>query len=233
MPMFQYGTTSIEWMFKVDNSLKHHYVTVERGQKVLLRGPKVTQEEQQELIKYRARWIKQRLAEVNQPLKDQIITGSRALYRGRTFYCEVIPAPELAIAEISFNQSRFRVLSPDGHFLSRNKFSAALETFYQQKAQQKLGSRIHHWQKETGLEATTYKVKKYDAKWANCTENNVLEFHPRCMQFSNNVMDYIIIHELCHTVEKSHNNSFWKLVARFCPNWRALHAEVEHSKREI
>ncbi|MCG6231524.1 M48 family metallopeptidase [Vibrio furnissii] len=229
MPVFQYGTTSIEWMFKVDNSLKHHYVTVERGQKVLLRGPKVTQEEQQELIKYRARWIKQRLAEVNQPLKDEIITGSRAPYRGRTFYCEVIPAPEQTMVEISFNQSRFKVLSPEGHFVSRKLFKAALERFYKQKANEKLGSRIRYWEKETGLETTTYRVKKFDARWANCTENNVLEFHPRCMEFSNKAMDYIIVHELCHTVEKSHSKSFWKLVAQHCPNWKKLHAEVEHS----
>ncbi|PMJ49466.1 M48 family metallopeptidase [Vibrio splendidus] len=229
MPVFQYGTTEIEWMFKVDKKLSHHYVTVERGKTVLLRGPDVSEEEQLELIRYRARWIKQRLAEVNQSQKDEIVSGSRAPYRGRTFYCEIIPAPELSIPEVSFNQSRFKVLSPEGHFVSRDLFKAALERFYKQKAQEKIGSRIRHWQRETGLDATTYKIKKFEARWANCTDNDVLEFHPRCMEFSNNVMDYIIIHELCHTVEKSHNKVFWQLVTKHCPNWKELHAEVEHS----
>lgn len=229
MPVFQYGTTEIEWVFKVDHKLAHHYVTVERGKTVLLRGPEVTEDEQLELIRYRARWIKQRLAEVNQPQKDEIVSGSRAPYRGRTFYCEVIPAPELSMVEVSFNQSRFKVFSPEGHFVSRDLFKAALERFYKQKAQEKIGSRIRHWQRETGLEVTTYKIKKFEARWANCTDNDVLEFHPRCMEFSNNVMDYIIIHELCHTVEKSHNKVFWQLVTKYCPNWKELHAEVEHS----
>ncbi|MEZ8318297.1 M48 family metallopeptidase [Vibrio splendidus] len=229
MPVFQYGTTEIEWVFKVDQKLAHYYVTVERGKTVLLRGPEVPEEEQLELIRYRARWIKQRLAEVNQLQKDEIVSGSRAPYRGRTFYCEVIPAPELTIPEVTFNQSRFKVLSPEGHFVSRDLFKVALERFYQQKAQEKLGSRIRHWQRETGLEVTTYKIKKFEARWANCTDNDVLEFHPRCMEFSNNVMDYIIIHELCHTVEKSHNKAFWQLVTKHCPNWKELHAEVEHS----
>lgn len=183
MPVFQYGTTEIEWVFKVDQKLAHHYVTVERGKTVLLRGPEVPEEEQLELIRYRARWIKQRLAEVNQPQKDEIVSGSRAPYRGRTFYCEVIPAPELSMVEVSFNQSRFKVFSPEGHFVSRNLFKAALERFYKQKAQEKIGSRIRHWQRETGLEITTYKIKKFEARWANCTDNDVLEFHPRCMEF--------------------------------------------------
>ena len=229
MPVFQYGTTSIEWVFKSDATLKHHYVTVERNKKVLLRGPSVPLEEQRELIRYRARWIKQRLVEVNQPLKEEIITGSRALYRGRSFYCEVIPSPDLSMVEISFNQSRFKVRSPEGHYVSRSLFKPALERFYKQKAQIKIASRIRYWQKETGLEATTFRIKKFEARWANCTDNNVLEFHPRCMEFSNKAMDYIIIHELCHTVETNHNKSFWKLVAKHCPDWKELHAEVEHS----
>ncbi len=229
MPIYQYGTTEIEWVFKLDSNLAHHYITVERGKKVLLRGPDVPEEEQQALIRYRARWIKQRLAEVNQPLKEEIVTGSRAPYRGRTFYCEVIPAPDLSKVEISFTQSRFKILSPEGAYVSRDLFKAALERFYKLKAQEKISARLRYWQKETGLEATTFRIKRFDARWANCTENNVLEFHPRCMEFSNKAMDYVIIHELCHTVEKSHNKNFWKLIAKHCPKWKELHDEVEHS----
>ena len=184
-------------------------------------------EEQREFIRYRARWIKKRFEEVNQALKEEIVTGSRVIYRGRSFYCEVIPTPGLAIPQISFNQSRFKVLSPEGSFVSLKLFKAALERFYKQRAQEKLGARIRYWQRETGLEATTYKVKRFEARWANCTENDVLEFNPRCMEFSNKVMDYIIIHELCHTVEKSHNKRFWQLVSKYCNNWKELHEEVE------
>ena len=227
MPIFQYGTTAIEWEFKVDSTLAHHYVTVERNKNVLLHGPKVTLEEQEALIRYRAKWIKSRLDDVNQPLKEEIVTGSRALYGGRTFYCQVIPSPELSFPEISFNQSRFNVLSPEGHFVSHRLFGVALEYFYQQKAQQKLGSRIRHWQRETGLEAMFWRVKPFEARWANCTENNVIEFNPRCMALSTRQIDYIIIHELCHIVEKRHNKTFWQLVGQYCPDWKIRHNEIE------
>ena len=229
MPIFQYGTTQIDWVFKVNSKLTHHYVTVERGKKVVLKGPEASLKEQEEFIRYRARWIKQRLAEVNQPLKDEIVTGSRAKYRGRSYYCEVIDSPELTMPNITFNQSRFKVYSPEGHFISRNNFLAALERFYHRKAEEKLGSRVKYWQRETGLAAVFVKIRRFESRWANCTENQVLEFHPRCMEFSNAVMDYIIIHELCHTVEPSHNKAFWQLVTKFCPRWKALHAELELS----
>ena len=118
MPVYQYGTTTIEWEFQ-EAPVKRHTVTVERGKPVLLRGPQVPDDEKQELIRYRALWIKQRLEEVNQPLKDEFVTGSRLLYRGKTWYCVVQPAEELSQARISFNHSRFFIQSPEGDHISK------------------------------------------------------------------------------------------------------------------
>ena len=218
MPVYQYGTTAIEWQFQEAPELKRHYVTVERGKPVLLRGPMVPEDEQRELIRYRARWIKQRLEEVNQPLKDEFVTGSRMLYRGKTWYCEMKPAPELSQAKISFNHSRFFIQSPEGRAISRQPLKAAREAFFREKAKNKLFPRIRQWQRQTGLEAAGAKLFKFQRRWASCSEDNVLEFHPRCMEFSPAVLDYVIVHELCHTIEKHHDKAFWKLVAKHYPD---------------
>ncbi|NAT53346.1 M48 family peptidase, partial [Pseudomonas syringae pv. actinidiae] len=78
MPVLNYGQTTIEWHFQLDTSLKRHYVTVERGRSVLLRGPQVDHLEQQALVLRRARWIREKLAQVNRPLASEpIVTGSR------------------------------------------------------------------------------------------------------------------------------------------------------------
>lgn len=227
MPSFQYGSTTIEWLFKQDSKLKSHYVTVERNKPVLLRGPKAGVKAQTDLIRYRARWIKKKLFEVNQATKEEVVTGSRATYRGRSYYCELEHKPEAGGDTIRFNQSKLIVITKQKRAIPLDQFKVALEFFYYQKAQQKLGARVAHWQRETGLEALMWKIKPMKSRWAHCNENNVLEFHPRCMMFSARVMDYIIVHELCHTVEKFHNNDFWRLVARHCPEWEKYHAEVE------
>ena len=233
MPVYQYGTTAIEWTFQEAPELKHHYVTVERGRPVLLRGPRVPEDEQQELIRYRARWIRQRLEEVNQPQKDAFVTGSRMLYRGKTWYCEIQPALELSKPVISFNHSRFFIQSPEGRSISRPALRAAREGFFRDKARDKLFPRIRHWQRQTGLEAAGAKLHKFPRRWASCSEDNVLEFHPRCMEFAPSVLDYVIVHELCHTVEKHHDRAFWKLVARHYPDWEQCHAEVERLGVEV
>ncbi|RQS56856.1 M48 family metallopeptidase [Burkholderia sp. Bp8986] len=47
------------------------------------------------------------------------------------------------------------------------------------------------------------------------------------MELAGSVQDYIIVHELCHTVEKNHTRAFWGLVAQFMPGWRREHEALE------
>lgn len=47
------------------------------------------------------------------------------------------------------------------------------------------------------------------------------------MELASIVQDYVIVHELFHTAEKSHNKDFWKLVTQYMPNWQRSHAIIE------
>ncbi|MTI12154.1 M48 family metallopeptidase [Sansalvadorimonas verongulae] len=233
MPVYRYGATTIDWEFQEDPRLKRHYVTVERGKPVLLRGPSVPEDEQVELIRYRARWIKQRLEEVNQPLKPELVTGSRLPYRGKTWYCHVQPALELSQPRIMFRNSRFYIQSPEGGSISKQALKEARNQFYRDRAKDKLFPRIRHWQRQTGLQALSARLHAFRGRWASCTDENILEFHPRCMELSPSVLDYVIVHELCHTVEKNHSKAFWLLVEKHYPGWQRCHAEIERLGVEV
>ncbi|MCW7554536.1 DUF45 domain-containing protein [Endozoicomonas gorgoniicola] len=173
------------------------------------------------------------LGEIKLALKDEFITGSRLLYRGKTWYCVVEPAEELSQARISFNHSRFFIQSPEGSHISNSVLRVAREAFFREKAKDKLLPRIRYWQRQTGLEATGYRMFKFQRRWASCSEDNVLEFHPRCMEFAPSVLDYVIVHELCHTIEKHHDKAFWVLVAKHYPDWERCHAEVDRLGVEV
>ena len=50
------------------------------------------------------------------------------------------------------------------------------------------------------------------------------------MKASDQVIDYVILHELCHTVVKNHSDEFWSLMAKVCPNYLALRKELKRVK---
>lgn len=230
MPQLQYGKTTIEWRFQLDAKLKRHYVTVERGHPVLLRGPLVDEAEQEALVRRRARWIREKMALVSLPQRDDaIVTGSRLRYCGRTYFTEVRHVPDLPKARLTFTASRFVVENPDGLSIQSDQLMPLLGRFYRERAHEKLLVRLRHWERETGLKAHGARIRQFQSRWASCDGHNVLEFHPRVMELSASVQDYVIVHELCHTVEKSHTKAFWALVATHMPDWQQRHEQLGYA----
>lgn len=230
MPVLNYGQTAIEWYFQLDSKLKRHYVTVERGRPVLLRGPLVDEPEQEALVLRRARWIREKLAQVNQPLASEpIVTGSRLRYAGRTYFTEVRHTPDILKPRLTFTASRFIVDNPDGASILPDVLMPLLERFYRDRAHEKLLVRVRHWQRETGLQAKGARIRHFQSRWASCDANHILEFHPRVMELPASVQDYVIVHELCHTVEKNHTKAFWALVASHMPDWQRQHQVLERA----
>jgi predicted metal-dependent hydrolase len=230
MPLLQYGQTTIEWCFQPDANLKRHYVTVERGRPVLLRGPEVDEHEQEGLVRRRARWIRDKLAAVSVPqASDDIVTGSRLRYCGRTYFTEVRHMQGLLKPRLTFTASRFVVENPSGNSIQPAALMPVLETFYRDRAHEKLLVRVRHWERQTGLQARGARVRYFQSRWASCNAQNLLEFHPRVMELPASVQDYVILHELCHTVEKSHTKAFWALVARHMSDWQRQHEVLERA----
>ena len=173
MPVLNYGQTAIEWYFQLDSKLKRHYVTVERGRPVLLRGPLVDEPEQEALVLRRARWIREKLAQVNQPLASEpIVTGSRLRYAGRTYFTEVRHTPDILKPRLTFTASRFIVDNPDGASILPDVLMPLLERFYRDRAHEKLLVRVRHWQRETGLQATGARIRHFQSRWASCDASN-------------------------------------------------------------
>lgn len=230
MPLLQYGQSAIEWQFQPDTKLKRHYVTVERGRPVLLRGPVVDEAEQEALVRRRARWIREKLVLVNQPeTNDAVVTGSRLRYCGRSYFTEVRHASGLDKARLTFTASRFIIETPEGLSIHPDALAPLIERFYRERAHEKLLVRLRHWERQTGLQAHGARVRLFQSRWASCDARNVLEFHPRVMELPTSVQDYVIVHELCHTVEKSHTKAFWALVARHMPDWERRHGALERA----
>lgn len=230
MPVLQYGQTTIEWVFQLDTNLKRHYVTVERGRAVLLRGPEADLAQQEALVLKRARWIREKWALVNQPqTHDTIVTGSRLRYAGRSFFTEVRNNPQLLIPTLTFTASRFIVQTPQGISIEPEQLQPLLDDFYRERAREKFPARVRHWERKTGLKANGIRIRLFQSRWASCDVHNVLEFHPKVMEFAGTVLDYIIVHELCHTLEKNHTKAFWALVNSHMPGWQRQHAVLEQA----
>lgn len=67
---------------------------------------------------------------------------------------------------------------------------------------------------------STIKINNAKTRWGSCSAKDNINFTKKIAILPDNVRDYIIIHELSHTIEKNHSHKFWGIVQNIIPNYK-------------
>lgn len=92
--------------------------------------------------------------------------------------------------------------------------------WYREEIKNTLPRTIKRCEKLTGLSAKEYRVKNMKTKWGSCNINDKrIWINLQLAKKPVECLEYVMIHELCHLVERNHNNRFYQLVNGYYPNW--------------
>ena len=222
MPAVKYGTQEIQFSHVIDNALKHAYITVDFYEGVSLKSPSINEEQAKKAVYKKGKWILEKLKLVERLPQGKIITGSRLLYLGRRYYVEIIQDARVKTAAVSFNHSKFMIKVNPGLPELEPVITEALETFARDKAIIKITPRIKKWTQTTGLTPTDIKFRKLSKRWGSCTKSNEIIINFDAVKLPFTLIDYIVVHEMAHIKHKHHSKDFYKEIAKFIPEWKAL-----------
>jgi len=98
---------------------------------------------------------------------------------------------------------------------------AALEKRYIAAAREYFPKRAAYFQTLTGGEYHRITIRDQKTRWGSCSAKGTLSFNWRLMLAPPAVLDYVVVHELCHLTHMDHSPAFWQAVADVCPDYRA------------
>ncbi len=91
-----------------------------------------------------------------------------------------------------------------------------------EKAKAYLPTRVEHFKKIMDVNPASVKITAAKTRWGSCSAKNGMCFSYRTMLLPEDVIDYIVVHELSHIVEKNHSDKFYKVVEKYLPNYLDL-----------
>ena len=110
------------------------------------------------------------------------------------------------------------------HYLFGEELGAPddIESFYKQKAKEFLPQRVKTLAKHCQLFPTRVTITKAKSRWGSCSGKNSISLSCFLVKLPFEVIDYVIIHELCHIKHKNHSKTFWQEVKNHCPEYKQM-----------
>jgi hypothetical protein len=193
-------------------------IKVEDGIVVVVVPRLLTQERIKKLLDDKKLWIKQKIAlhpQMKIMHEKQYVSGEAFSYLGRNYRLKVT---EGELATIKLVQGRLTISAPQGPSQSK-LIKGALTSWFRRRAELKLREKIIRYSPIVGVETNGYKVKSFQSRWGSCTPRGRVDFNWKIIMAPNRVVDYVVVHELCHLKQHDHSPQFWKLVESIMPDY--------------
>lgn len=113
------------------------------------------------------------------------------------------------------------------------KIKKAIEGWFKKRAIKLIESKVAFYSEKLRLFPTQVKVKKYKARWGSCNNKHELSFNYLLMMVPEWVIDYVVVHELCHIAHLNHSPAFWNLVEVHYPNFKAAKSWLRSNQSNL
>ena len=173
-----------------------------------------------EKVKSRAGWIVSKQYEskfINDTkIEREAVSGESYMYLGRNYSLDIRVDENIDNISVKLFQGKFVV---NTYTKDEDLIKKAMENWYREKTLAKVKERVSYYSSYFNDEVTTVKVKEQKKRWASCTSKNELLFNWRCVMAPVFVLDYIVVHEMCHMEYKNHSKDFWNRVYAVMPDY--------------
>ena len=189
----------------------------ENGKMVIYTPYRTPKWEIEKFIQEKQSWIVEKISEKERRMKEAektFLPGERLLYLGEWYPLEMqesgFQGPSLKLAFGKF-------------ILHSDRTSEARELFtfwYKREAKEKITERVDYHSRRFQLFPEGIKITNARLRWGSCSRDNRLSFSWRMIMAPLPVIDYILIHELCHIREKNHSKKFWDYLESILPDYK-------------
>jgi predicted metal-dependent hydrolase len=213
--------SNFTYTVKRTNRVKTATIQIESGKVVVSVPSRLSDSKVDALIASRSEWIEKKISDQFSKLPraaTEFISGQGLMYLGRNYRLKVYRS---GVGTTGLRNGRIEVWVPDKTISSQDTIKGVIEIWYKTRAAEKFKERVRHYEKVVGSHATSIAVKDMRTKWGTCTALGRVTLNWRLIFAPIRIIDYVIVHELCHLLYHDHSRKFWSAVMRVIPDYES------------
>ena len=118
------------------------------------------------------------------------------------------------------NYLKMQAVSPKPSQKEKTPYERRLEAPYRQAAKEYIPKRVAYYAELLDVTYATISIRDQKTRWGSCSSKGNLSFSWRLILAPPKVLDYVVVHELCHRKEMNHSPRFWALMESIIPDYK-------------
>jgi predicted metal-dependent hydrolase len=175
-------------------------------------------------------WIKRQQAKFqNQERQSarEFISGESHYYQGRRYLLNVVYQTGSPVVNLRNNKTLDLFVRPGSNTQERER---VLSNWYRRQLKEEIAPLIAKWEKIIGVQVAEWCVKQMKTKWGTCNINaRRIWLNLELIKKPTYCLEYIIVHEMVHLLERHHNDRFMMYMNRFMPLWQHYREELNRA----
>lgn len=172
-------------------------------------------------------WIKKHIKNFQNQDREtprDYVSGESHYFNGRRYLLNVIPKDGYCKVELKNNKEINLYIKPNA---TRDDKANAIQKWYRKELKKCLPELIEKWEKTIGVQSNGWGVKQMKTKWGTCNiEEKRIWLNLELAKKPKACLEYVIVHELVHLLERNHNDNFVGYLNQFMPKWRLNRDEL-------
>ncbi|MCC6550451.1 MAG: M48 family metallopeptidase [Ignavibacteriaceae bacterium] len=187
------------------------------GELELILPGKVKPEDGLRLLEKNKEWVRARKKLLKSDADEYFYLGKK-LTVVRSF------SEDVSDHEIRLRGDQFLIKSPVS---SRMSVQSIYDGFIRHRAERHLLQRAEQLAQMNSFEVENFSLRKQKSRWGSCSSGKRISLNVNLMKCPENIIDYVIFHELCHLRYMDHSEKFWNEVRKYVPDYRKLRRQLK------
>ena len=209
-------------------NIKNINMYVRKDGSIKITAPRfVSKKQLKDFVISHVEWIekaKQRVGEKNSRANAPFFNENELLLFGRAYRVSLATDNRFSI---TLNGETAEIRLKEG--VSDEQKEKLIKEWYRSRLYEMLETLVPKWERITGLKCSSYRIKDMKTRWGTCnTKTKTLWFSLRLAQLDTSCLEYVVLHELTHTVIPNHGGGFKAQLTKYMPDWREIQSQMKH-----
>jgi len=168
-----------------------------------------------------------KMLEQTAPIVKKFVDGESFQYLGKDRVLTVTEKRGARRLRVEMTPRRIAISGPRG--MSPAQVKSALVAWYREEARVFLSNKTYFYAQKMRLKPGRIAIRDQKTRWGSCSARGNLNFSWRLIMMPENIVDYVVVHELCHIRHKNHGKDFWALVGSVIPDYKEKRAWLKQN----